>query len=246
MSNEVGVLGQLYEDRKTGKRGVLTGRNDKYKTLMFSAPDGSTFSMCNSTFRSGWRKVTTEDAIPVPTGDTPYMHEHEADTPTTEATEEVSTEPIEEEAPKKEQKPKRKAKAPKVEKEIEEVIKPHYDIQSFSDFVDEVSQHREVRIEEISTNLTRCFIDDIPVIDFESNGDGTLKLSMLPDVHCYSDWGGIENTIHYALNSENHLDVHVRTYFGVTIFDVLGRIVEAVETINLYGYTVEEDEGDEE
>ena len=54
--NQVGTLGQMYEDRKSGKLGVLESREEKYKTLLFRGEDGKTFSIQYSTFRSNWRK----------------------------------------------------------------------------------------------------------------------------------------------------------------------------------------------
>ena len=60
-ASEVGIIGQLYEDRRTGKRGVLESRDTKYKTLMLLDDDGVAFTISNSTFRSGWRKVKVDD-----------------------------------------------------------------------------------------------------------------------------------------------------------------------------------------
>ena len=59
-ANEVGIIGQMYESRKTKKVGVLESREDKYKTLLMRDPDGKTFNVTYSTFRSDWRKYTGE------------------------------------------------------------------------------------------------------------------------------------------------------------------------------------------
>lgn len=56
MSNEVGLIGQKYEERKSGRTGVLISRDEKYRTLCMQADDGSTFNISNSTFKSNWRK----------------------------------------------------------------------------------------------------------------------------------------------------------------------------------------------
>lgn len=56
--NEVGIIGQMYEDRKTKKVGVLESREPKYKTLMMRDPEGKTFNITYSTFKSNWRKYT--------------------------------------------------------------------------------------------------------------------------------------------------------------------------------------------
>ena len=63
MANEVGTIGQMYEDRKSGKLGVLESREEKYKTLMLRGEDGKTFSIQYSTFRSNWRKYQGDKLI---------------------------------------------------------------------------------------------------------------------------------------------------------------------------------------
>ena len=73
---EVGVIGQMYEDRTTGKVGTLESRDDKCKTLMMIGADGKGFSISYSSFRSKWRKYTDKNVateeekkeeVPVPT-----------------------------------------------------------------------------------------------------------------------------------------------------------------------------------
>ena len=54
---EVGIIGQKYEDRTTGKIGTLESRDDKCKTLMMIDSEGKGFSISYSSFRSKWRKV---------------------------------------------------------------------------------------------------------------------------------------------------------------------------------------------
>lgn len=61
--NEVGIIGQMYEDRKTGKKGVLESRETKYKTLMMRGDDGKSFNITYSTFKSNWRKYQGTDVI---------------------------------------------------------------------------------------------------------------------------------------------------------------------------------------
>lgn len=57
---EVGVVGQEYEERTSGKRGVLDSRDDKCKTLLLIGPDGKGFNVSYSSFRSRWRKVQSQ------------------------------------------------------------------------------------------------------------------------------------------------------------------------------------------
>lgn len=53
---EVGIIGQTYQNRKTKKIGTLESRNEKCKTLCMVDPDGKTFNIVYSTFKSDWRK----------------------------------------------------------------------------------------------------------------------------------------------------------------------------------------------
>ena len=62
-ANEVGIIGQMYEDRKTKKVGVLESRETKYKTLMMRDADGKSFNITYSTFKSNWRKYQGEEQI---------------------------------------------------------------------------------------------------------------------------------------------------------------------------------------
>lgn len=59
--SEVGIIGQMYEDRRTKKTGKLVERDEKYKTLLFEAPEGKTFNISFSGFKSNWRKLVTDD-----------------------------------------------------------------------------------------------------------------------------------------------------------------------------------------
>lgn len=56
----VGVLEQMYEDRRTHRCGILVGRNEKFKTLLMESPDGSTFNITFAQFKSNWRKKFDE------------------------------------------------------------------------------------------------------------------------------------------------------------------------------------------
>jgi len=61
--SEVGIIGQMYEDRKTKKVGVLESREEKFKTLMMRDKDGKSFNITYSTFRSNWRKYNGDEVI---------------------------------------------------------------------------------------------------------------------------------------------------------------------------------------
>ena len=62
-ANEVGIIGQMYEERKSKKVGVLESREPKYKTLMLRDRDGKSFNITYSTFRSNWRKYQGDEVI---------------------------------------------------------------------------------------------------------------------------------------------------------------------------------------
>lgn len=61
--NEPGIIGQMYEDRKSKKRGVLESRESKYKTLMLRDDEGKSFNITYSTFKSNWRKYAGEEVV---------------------------------------------------------------------------------------------------------------------------------------------------------------------------------------
>ena len=66
--SEIGTIGQIYEDRRTHKRGKLLERDEKYKTLLLEADDGKSFNITYGGFKSNWRKVdepvqTIEEAL---------------------------------------------------------------------------------------------------------------------------------------------------------------------------------------
>lgn len=61
--SEVGIIGQTYEERKSGKLGVLEGRKEKFKTLLMRDVNGQSFDINYSTFRSNWRKYQGEAVV---------------------------------------------------------------------------------------------------------------------------------------------------------------------------------------
>lgn len=63
MGNEVGIIGQMYENRTNHKIGVLESRDEKYKTLLMRDKEGNTFNINFSTFKSSWRKYAGSEII---------------------------------------------------------------------------------------------------------------------------------------------------------------------------------------
>lgn len=60
---EVGIIGQMYENRTNKKVGVLESRDEKFKTLMFRDENGNSFNVNFSTFKSTWRKYNGDKVI---------------------------------------------------------------------------------------------------------------------------------------------------------------------------------------
>lgn len=242
----VGIIGQKYEDRKTGRCGVLVDRDDKYKTLLFKSDEGLTFSISNSSFRSNWRKVKeaeVEETTPI---ETESVEEEVVESVVEETTEEVEQE-VEAEAetevkPKKKRKAKSEKKEPTPSKSYEGVTIE----EAIATFVEDIMRDRSVYVSN-ETDVLEVTVDNVIVIQVRDNGDGTLNLAMLPDVFTLSDWRGKLNTlsIQYKTGAEHYLGVIVDTKQSC-IPEVLDIIMETVRDINVYGYTVEEDDCEEE
>ena len=62
-TKEIGIIGQMYENRTNKKIGVLESRDEKYKTLMFRDESGKSFNVNFSTFKSTWRKYNGDKVI---------------------------------------------------------------------------------------------------------------------------------------------------------------------------------------
>ena len=60
-NDEVGVIGQVYVDRRNGKVYKLVGRDRKYKTLSLESENGTSIAMTFSTFRNYLSKKPDTD-----------------------------------------------------------------------------------------------------------------------------------------------------------------------------------------
>lgn len=238
----VGIIGQKYEDRKTGKCGVLESRDEKYKTLMFMGDDGRTFSISNSSFRSNWRKVK-EETVEVETEpvENDIVEETVEQEEVAESVEEPTSEP--EVKPKK-----RKAKSEK--KSSESAPSKNYSNvtkeEAIATFIESIMTVRNVSVTN-DTNRISIFVDDHMVVHIVDNGDDIFGIAMLPDVFTLSEWKGILNTrsIQYKIGAKDYLGVIADTN-KTCIPEILDIIMDAVKDINLYGYILEEDETDGE
>lgn len=61
--SEVGIIGQMYEDQRTRKRGKLLERDEKYKTLLMESPEGKSFNITFGGFKSNWREVEPAEVV---------------------------------------------------------------------------------------------------------------------------------------------------------------------------------------
>ena len=61
-----GTVGQMYENRKTKKSGVLVGKDEAKKTLQLNdSVTGEEFEVSEVSFRSNWRRAISENLEPV-------------------------------------------------------------------------------------------------------------------------------------------------------------------------------------
>lgn len=233
----VGIIGQKYEDRKTGKCGTLESRDDKYKTLLFKADDGSTFNISNSSFRSNWRKCKDEEVVETEPVETDPVSEEVVE-------QEEVTEPVDEPAPETKSKTKKKKVAPEKK---ETAPSKNYDGVTDDDaivnFIDAVRVEREVCVRITESDMEVSVDENVIIARVIKNNDGTYNISMLPDLFTLVDWRGKLDTlsIDYKTGAKDYLGVVVNTK-QTCIPEILDIITETVKEINVYGYTTEESE----
>lgn len=235
----VGIIGQKYEDRKTGKSGTLVGRDDKYKTLLFTADDDTTFSISNSSFRSNWRKVKEDDVEE--TVDTDTVVSEDTIEPEDESTEDTSNvTPM----------PKEKRKKESIKKEsIKRTSTNEYDglseDEAIAKFVEDIMSERQIEVIKEANGLT-IIADEVTVACINNNGDNTYHIAMLPDLFTLVDWKGkiVTSSIEYKTGADLYLGVILDTK-ETCVPELLSMIKETVSDINVYGYTVENDEEEE-
>ena len=235
----VGIIGQKYEDRKTGKSGTLVGRDDKYKTLLFTADDDTTFSISNSSFRSNWRKVKEDDVEETVDTDTVVSED-------TIESEDESTEDTSNVTPM----PKEKRKKESIKKEsIKRTSTHEYDElsedEAIAKFVEDIMSERQIEVIKEVNGLT-IIADEVTVACISNNGDNTYHIAMLPDLFTLVDWKGkiVTSSIEYKTGADLYLGVILDTK-ETCVPELLSMIKETVSDINVYGYTVENDEEEE-
>lgn len=77
----VGTIGQMYENRKTGKFGTLVEINEKYKTLLMESPDGGTFNISFASLKSNWRKAKDDAVVQTETVESEPVEQTEPENP---------------------------------------------------------------------------------------------------------------------------------------------------------------------
>lgn len=215
----IGIINQKYEDSKTGKSGVLVGRDEKYKTLIFEADDASTFSVSVSSFRSNWRKCKDENA-------------------------EESNETVEETTEKTAEQETSNDATPVDNVEPQQEVSF---VDAITAFVKTVSKVRNADYTIDDNGEAHIVVDNMPVITILPFHD-VFSMAMLPDIFTLSEWKGIVNagTIEYKLGAKDYLGVTLDTCQNVSITTILNTIEDAVKEINLYGYTIETDNTESE
>ena len=57
------IFGQLYEDKRTHRAGTIVEYDEKYKTYLLEAPDGKSFNITSSQFKSNWIPIEQPQEI---------------------------------------------------------------------------------------------------------------------------------------------------------------------------------------
>lgn len=248
-SKTLGNIGQAYENSKTGKRGVLLERNEKYMTLTMQEDDGTTFTISNSTFRSSWRKckdevVTSNDEV-----------EQTENVDTTESPE-VEVSEIEETDMVETQDESNDTEDEKVKSMCDYKNKTARSSKKYSNISDEdaIASFKTFlegkRIVEITNDDgISVIVDSVKVINIsnlDNISDITYHIDMLPDVFALTEWSGILNplTTNFDMGRDDKLCIGVDTY-ETCLAEILDIIQDVVEDINLYGY-IENDESEED
>lgn len=60
---EVGVIGNSYEEKATGRVAVIEDRDSKFRTLMMRDREGVGFNITYSTLKRDWKKYSGEDVV---------------------------------------------------------------------------------------------------------------------------------------------------------------------------------------
>ena len=186
--SEVGIIGQIYEDRRTHKKGKLLERDEKYKTLLMESDDGKSFNITYGGFKSNWRKVDEE----VPTIEEAMQ---EVEVPV-EVADKISIEP------KKKPKKKSTNKDVEVSPRLEEAVKV------LVEYVDSFSSGRLTLAPKFEKKTVAIRLDGGKVVEFvySPKKDGFTacskevfakvadKLNYIDGVRYYEKW----NTVNYA------------------------------------------------
>lgn len=220
--SEVGIIGQLYEDRKTGKRGVLESRNDKYKTLMLADENGDAFTISNSTFRSNWRKAKVED-----NNSSTDVVESDVSTASSEDDVNVSGPSY--------------VSAEDTGDDVDEPTISITDDEAIEQLVSHIRPHRDVSTIN-DGGIFEIKVGNIVIFRMKSIGENMFKASMLPEMFSLSSLRDYVKPGTFKVSSDDADNLGVSIITKPTSFREIISILEtAVLDINLYGYIIEED-----
>lgn len=212
MNDKIGVIGQMYVDRKSNKTGTLLDRDVENKKLTFTDVDGEQFQISFAAFKSNWRKVIHEE-------------------PTKEVAE--APEAVESNV---EETPEVEVAEPTVEAEPETpIVIPQDEDSKIRDFVDAITQARVASVDIIGDNTT-IMVDDVIICTLDKVANG-YKMFMLPDIFIIAEWGATFKTgdVHFNIKNGRHHGV-VIDCVKASLGDILQIIKTAAVEINLYGY----------
>ena len=212
MNDKIGVIGQMYVDRKSNKTGTLLDRDVENKKLTFADANGEQFQISFAAFKSNWRKVISAE---------PATEVAETVEPTTEEPSEVEV------------------AEPKVEVEPETIpattVMPLDEDSKIRDFVDTLTSTRVASIDIIG-DTTTVMADDITICTINKVANG-YKMFMLPDIFIFANWGNTfkSGDVHFNVKYGRFSGI-VIDCVKASLGDILQIIKTAAVEINLYGY----------
>ena len=225
MSEKVvaGVIGQRYSDRRSGKTGVLIDRNEKFKTLLFEADDGSTFNICYSTFRSQWRKDVMEQSVIMSgiTGEDVNVDDgREVSEPCACSMDIVDD----------------------TETDMSNLSMSDKDV--LKEFIDRVSVFRNITCDttyEGDTIIAATLsVDNFNVFSITLLDKYVYQMRMICDIDLYTDWGTVLID-QFSINSSapDNLIIRLRAV-NTSLAEILVTIEQSIREVNLYGYILED------
>lgn len=240
----VGIIGQMYEDRKSGKTGKLIETNEKFRTLMFEGEDGKTFSISAGTFKSNWRKKKDVEPITESTdtveSEPEISQTDDADTEmpreeseSSDSEEEFKTddegfytddEPDEE----VEEKPKKKRGRKSSKKTEEKPEEPVYTEEELAYI--KLFEGEDERIPHIKDDS--IYVNDVPFVIIESLSDDLYMVKLRLELNYECDWSELDaklvNGPAYDMHNKQLLQV-TRLYKNINMEEIQMIVKDYIE-----------------